>query len=41
MLDCIWMGPVDLPEARRKRQNQNEKFLHTVGLEPTTLRSEV
>ena len=39
MLDFICMGPVDLQGARRKRQNT--KFLSTVELEPTTLRSEV
>ena len=37
MLYFICMGPVDLPGARRKRQNSNDKFLPTVKLEPTTL----
>ena len=42
MLDFICMGPVDLPGARRKRQNTKWKIsLSTVGLEPTTLRFKV
>ena len=41
ILDFICMAPVDLPEVRRKRKMQNEKFLLTVGLEPKALKSEV
>ena len=41
MLDFICMAPADLPGAHRKRKMQNEKFLLTVGLEPTALRFEV
>ena len=37
MLDCICMGPVDVPGTRRKRQIRNEKISPTV-VEPTTLR---
>ena len=41
MLDFICMGPVDRKERIGSDEIQNEKFLPTVGLEPTTLRFQV
>ena len=36
--DCIYIDWVELLGTRRKRELQNEKFLPTVGLDPTTSR---
>ena len=42
ILYFICMAPVYLQGAHQKRKKmQNEKFLLTVGLEPTALRSEI
>ena len=39
MLDFNFMGPVELPGEPSKRKLQNEKFLSTVGLDPTRCRA--